>query len=207
MRQQSQAQAQTREALAQARQETRDAVAQARESARDAAEQARSIARDARERADAQAPARAPGTIIIPTGDGGEPVSISVDGKGIHVSQDGTETVIPIHDVVPRGAVQIVYSLSAMMVLCVIGFPIARAFSRWLDRRGTVQRGSAALSADVQSRLDAMERNIDTVALEMERVSEGQRFTQKLLTERMQAPAPEFMAASPALAEPPRAER
>jgi hypothetical protein len=36
----------------------------------------------------------------------------------------------------------------------------------------------------VQARLDAMERNIDTVAVELERVSEGQRFTNKLLEQR-----------------------
>ena len=42
----------------------------------------------------------------------------------------------------------------------------------------------ATLSAGVQARLDAMERNIDTVAIELERVSEGQRFTAKLLEQR-----------------------
>ncbi len=133
-------------------------------------------------------------TIVIPT-DGGDNITINVDGAGIHVSQNGHEAVIPIRDVVPRGAVQISYAVAASVAFVFIGWPIARAFARWLGRRGTASQQSAQLSAAVQARLDAMDRNIDTVALEMERVSEGQRFTNKLLAERGQMPAAEYVAA------------
>ena len=40
------------------------------------------------------------------------------------------------------------------------------------------------LEVQLQQRFDAMERNIDTVAVEMERLSEAQRFTSKLLEQR-----------------------
>ena len=133
-------------------------------------------------------------TIVIPT-DGGDNITINVDGAGIHVSQNGHEAVIPIRDVVPRGAVQISYAVAASVAFIFIGWPIALAFSRWLGRRGTASHQSAQLSAAVQARLDAMDRNIDTVAMEMERVSEGQRFTNKLLAERGQMPTPEYAAA------------
>ena len=62
----------------------------------------------------------------------------------------------------------------------VVGYPIARAFARWLDRRGQ----SVGPSRELQARLDAMERNIDAAAMEIERVGEGQRFTNRLLEQR-----------------------
>ena len=133
-------------------------------------------------------PARAPsspGTIVIPT-DGGNDIRIGVDGKGIHVSQDGGTVTVPIHDIVPRGLVQIAWSIPATLSILLFWWPIGRAIARSIDRRGA----AANVSAGVQARLDAMERNIDTVALEMERVSEGQRFTNKLLTERQQEVVP-----------------
>ena len=129
-------------------------------------------------------------TIVIPNG-AGEDITINVDGSGIHVMQNGHESVIPIRDVVPRGAVLMTYAVCASFAFIIVGWPVARAFARWLDRRGASNR----ISADVQGRLDAMDRNIDTVAVELERVSEGQRFTAKLLAERGQIPAVEYVAA------------
>ena len=129
-------------------------------------------------------------TIVIPNG-AGEDITINVDGSGIHVSQNGQEAVIPIRDVVPRGAVLMTYAVCASFAFIIVGWPLARAFSRWLDRRGAAN----SISAAMQQRLDAMDRNIDTVAVELERVSEGQRFTAKLLTDRGQMPAPEHVAA------------
>ena len=66
----------------------------------------------------------------------------------------------------------------------VVGVPIARAFARWLDRRSIVSATSSQIDGALQARLEAMERNIDTVAIEVERVSEGQRFTNRLLEQR-----------------------
>ena len=208
---QQQQQAATVQAAAQA--QANAAVAKAnvdltKQQANVARDQARSQIRDAiRDANDAvNAPPAPPGfpaaplppgsspTIIIPT-DGGDNISINVDGAGIHVSQNGHEAVIPIRDVVPRGAVQISYAVAASVAFVFIGWPIARAFARWLGRRGTASQQSALLSAAVQARLDTMDRNIDTVAREMERVSEGQRFTNKLLAERGQMPTPEYAAA------------
>jgi hypothetical protein len=61
-----------------------------------------------------------------------------------------------------------------------IGVPIARAFARRLDRAPS----TSTIPHEVIARLERMEQAIDTIAVEMERVSEGQRFTTKLLTER-----------------------
>ncbi len=167
-----QVQTQARSARDQIRQQVRDAIQGANEGTRDAA-----------------LLAQGPGTVVFPT-NGDNPISVRVDGSGIHLTQNGTETIIPVRDVVPRGAVQMTYALSAAFAFVIVGLPLARAFARRMDRR-TAMNG---VSAELQTRLDAMDRNIDTVAVELERVSEGQRFTSKLLAER--AHAPEFVSAA-----------
>ena len=62
-----------------------------------------------------------------------------------------------------------------------IGVPIARAFARRLERAPLAR---PVLPHELMARLERMEQAIDSIAVEMERVSEGQRFTTKLLSER-----------------------
>lgn len=62
----------------------------------------------------------------------------------------------------------------------IIGLPIAKAYARRLDRSPDDSR----LPSDLTNRLERMEQAIDSVAIEVERISEGQRFTTKLLAER-----------------------
>jgi hypothetical protein len=61
-----------------------------------------------------------------------------------------------------------------------IGMPIARAYARRLEAKP-----AAAIPGDVTARLERMEQAIDSIAIEVERISEGQRFTTKLLAERV----------------------
>ena len=164
--------------IQQAIREAQDAVREAAQNARAAAQDARTDANAAARTGDAPKPGT-PGTIVIPT-NAGDDIQISVSGDGIRVQQGETITVIPIRDVVPRGAVQITYGVFGSLAFMIVGYPLARAFARWLDRRGSATR----LSGEVLQRLDAMDRNIDTVAVELERVSEGQRFSAKLLEQR-----------------------
>ncbi len=166
-------------AIQQAITDAQRAVEAATQEAVAAAQQAQAAAQ---EQAVAQAQeAGRPSTIVIPSDRGGPPVTISVDRSGIHVNQAGRPGVtIPVQDVVPRGAVQITYALSAALIAVAIVGPLLRFFLRRVERRQT----AATLSSAVQARLDAMERNIDTVAVELERVSEGQRFTNRLLEQR-----------------------
>ncbi len=81
--------------------------------------------------------------------------------------------------------------LFMMIPITAIGVPIARAFARRLDRSSVAPPGTA----DVAARLERMEQAIDAIAVEVERISEGQRYTTRLLAERSAAPA-----AQPALA-------
>jgi hypothetical protein len=91
-------------------------------------------------------------------------------------------------------ATEEVMVINALMVpivalICVaasaIGIPIARAYAR------RIERGSrdSSVPPELQSRLERMEQALDSIAIEVERISEGQRFTTKLLAERAKADA------------------
>ena len=79
----------------------------------------------------------------------------------------------------------------ATAIVIAIGVPLARAYSRRMD----ADSKNARIPTEVTSRLERMEQAVDAVALEVERISEGQRFTTKLLSEgkgpdsRQNAPA------------------
>jgi hypothetical protein len=62
-----------------------------------------------------------------------------------------------------------------------IGFPIARALARRLEGS---RSAAPPLSSDLSERLERIERTVESVALEVERISEGQRFVTKLMSER-----------------------
>jgi hypothetical protein len=73
-------------------------------------------------------------------------------------------------------------ALFMMIGATAIGVPIARAVARRIERQGG--GGMDRLPSDVGDRLERMEQAIDAIAVEVERISEAQRFTTKLLTER-----------------------
>lgn len=74
--------------------------------------------------------------------------------------------------VVPLGAF-------ASAIILAIGVPLARAYSRRMDADARNPR----IPTEVAQRLERMEQALDSVAIEVERISEGQRFTTKLLSE------------------------
>ena len=71
--------------------------------------------------------------------------------------------------------------LFIMIGITALGTPIARAWARRLDRSSTLP---PSIPPDLTSRLDRMEHAIEAIAVEVERISEGQRFTTKVLSER-----------------------
>ena len=80
------------------------------------------------------------------------------------------------------GMVAIVVPLGffTMVAVIVVGRPLARAFARKMDQKSV----QPAVPHELQQRLEHMEQAIDSIAVEVERISEGQRFTTKLLAER-----------------------
>ena len=85
----------------------------------------------------------------------------------------------------PPNVANVAYSFFLMIAVIAIGIPIVRVVGRWLERRTAVP---PALPADVTQRLERIEQAVETVALEVERISEGQRFTSKLMAEMRQLP-------------------
>ncbi len=68
------------------------------------------------------------------------------------------------------------------LVSTAIGMPLAVGISRWLGAKS--RAAPPAVSSGVDERLQRIEQAVDAIAVEMERVSEGQRFTTKLLADR-----------------------
>jgi len=80
--------------------------------------------------------------------------------------------------------------------------PLSLAWAKRIARGGP---RPSALTRDAVERLERMEQAIDTVAIEVERISEGQRFVTKILAERPKR-AGNANASQPSAAEPqPRA--
>lgn len=80
---------------------------------------------------------------------------------------------------------QIMDSLTPVLVVFTLFVlaPIAFSISRLYWKRATLLRSQAAMPADSAQRLERMEQAVDAIAIEIERVSEGQRFVTRLLAE------------------------
>ncbi|MFI5311987.1 MAG: hypothetical protein ACHQQ3_12180 [Gemmatimonadales bacterium] len=66
-------------------------------------------------------------------------------------------------------------------------FILARAIARRIEGYG---RQPAAIPQETSQRIERMERAIESVAIEIERISESQRFLTKVMTERERAALP-----------------
>jgi hypothetical protein len=62
-------------------------------------------------------------------------------------------------------------------------FPLAVSISRTIWKRASVPRQGVAVSPDTTQRLERIEQAVEAIAVEVERVSEGQRFVTRLLAE------------------------
>jgi hypothetical protein len=131
-------------------------------------------------RAKAQADAQEAAPVLAPVA----PVAprvITIHGR------NGDEVIeIPsrvFNDVIPPQAVDISVAFFIMIAAIIIGLPLARAFGRRMDRRGT----STEIPREVTNQLAQLNQSVDAIALEIERISEGQRFTTRLLSEQRDA--------------------
>jgi hypothetical protein len=110
----------------------------------------------------------------------------------IHVQRDGGVLVPPLqpprpgmtmHDpfdnsnLIPPQAVDIAYGFFLMCAVMVVGWPLARAFGRRLERRG---EAPAAIPPALADQLQRIEQAVDAMSIEVERISESQRFMAKL---------------------------
>ena len=170
------------------RQQVREAI-QAREQGVITAEQAARIGEEAARAAEeaarvaAQAAGAAPGSIFR-VGPDGEIVPVEgVDEAIADAVADATAGVgrdIRFEPVVPPQVVDIAISFFMMIAFIIVGLPIARAFGRRMDRRSAVAPVAVAQTEQLQE----IQTAVEAMAVEVERISENQRFVTRLLSER-----------------------
>jgi hypothetical protein len=69
------------------------------------------------------------------------------------------------------------------LVIMVLGFPVVKLITRWLEPRPVPPRELTTING----RLERIEAAVDAIAVEVERISEAQRFSARLQSEK-QAP-------------------
>jgi hypothetical protein len=107
------------------------------------------------------------------------PVTIQTpDGRTISVRPGA-----PAGEQIPPQAVEMAYGFFFTVAAIIILLPLARAFARRMDRRSA----PAQVPPEVSAQLEHLNRAVDAIALEVERISEGQRFATRLLTEQRDA--------------------
>lgn len=129
-------------------------------------------------------------TIVIDKGDGNvQRIVLSNSGELITSNVEGLATTgaptlppAPRRKSLPDGLVDMMGIIFGSITIMSLGTPIVKAWARRFDRRTEMKQQGA-----VDQRLAAIEHAIESVAIEVERISEGQRFTTKLLADR--APA------------------
>jgi len=148
-------------ARSQQSQELRDQIRETIRAAREAAVDARNAQRDAnRARMESGLPAIPP---IPPV-----PAIPQIPGVQVRVGDPGP--------VIPPQAVDIAIGFFVMCAVMIIGWPLARAFGRRLERGGP----AAAVSPVVAEQLQRIEHTVEAMAIEVERISESQRYLAKL---------------------------
>ncbi len=107
------------------------------------------------------------------------PIRIQTPDGGITIARQGGPGDVGI----PKEAVDISVAFFLTVAAIIIFLPLARAFARRMDRRS----GVAQIPPEVSAQLNHLNQAVDAIALEVERISEGQRFTTKLLTEQRES--------------------
>jgi hypothetical protein len=85
----------------------------------------------------------------------------------------------------PDEVLPFAFAFAALVVGARVVLPLVRAFAKRLEQRSEAPR----IPAEMTSRLERMEQAIDSIAIEVERISEAQRFTTKLLSDKTRSHA------------------
>lgn len=138
---------------------------------------AQDAAREAAQDAALQAQLHAPrGTRTIRIDGQNQPVLAGPDRGGPATIVYGTGAPGGSGGDFPPQVVEISIAFFIMCAVMVIGWPLARAFGRRLERRSDVPAVAAASS----EQLNRIEQAVEAMAIEVERISESQRFIAKL---------------------------
>ncbi len=105
-----------------------------------------------------------------------------------------TEEPVDTGPTIPDEVMDVIEWSMITLVIIALGTPLVRTLARWLERRGA--RPEAAPASG--QRMDRLEQAVDAVAIEIERISEGQRYTNRMISEMRGLPAPSPLEQWPA---------
>jgi hypothetical protein len=80
------------------------------------------------------------------------------------------------NEMIPPQAVDMAMGFFIMLAVIIIGWPLARAFGRRIERKAVVPITDPALAGQLQR----IEQAVEAMSIEIERISESQRFMAKL---------------------------
>jgi len=185
-----------REAAQQAAQQARDAAQQAREQAQDAAQQGRDVQQQLREAEqqvrEAQQGVREAQQEVRAAHSGAERTAANqalqaaqqqvTDAEtAVRVAQQArserfyTTTLPQFEHMIPPQTKDIAIGFFIMCAVIAVGRPLSKAIGRVIERRGAVQVGGG-----VTDQLQRIEQSVEAMAIEIERISESQRYMAKL---------------------------
>jgi hypothetical protein len=123
--------------------------------------------------------------VVIVDGQQQVPV-VAGQGPGGTIATTGQPPEMPVDpEAIVRaaldGALPIFGILLSMVAFLTVGWPLARAFARRLDKRAEIGMVKAS---DVMPQIRQLQESVDAMAVELERISEAQRFQAKLMAER-----------------------
>ncbi|MGQ0767181.1 MAG: hypothetical protein ACT4OZ_16150 [Gemmatimonadota bacterium] len=104
-----------------------------------------------------------------------------ISGDGIPLTGP---RVIFEEQAIPREVVGIIEVVLVSLCIIVLGLPIVRTIARRFDRAPHRE------SPETGTRFDRLEQAVDAVAIEVERIAEGQRYSARLLSEMRTLPSP-----------------
>ena len=113
-------------------------------------------------------------------------------GGRVIVEQDGDRTSYTFTSVPPQMMVlahraqETAFGLMGLLLAIVILGPFARMFARRMEKRGDMEamRAAGANAELLQQQLHQLQQSVDAMSVEVERISESQRFQSRLLNER-----------------------
>ena len=116
------------------------------------------------------------------------PRAVPVGGSQVIIDKFGDRTVFTSTHFPPevmslaRGAERTAFGLMGLLAVIVILGPFARMVARRSERRAQMSRAQDEL-APLLRQIEHLQQSVDTMSVEIERISESQRFQSKLLFE------------------------
>ena len=99
------------------------------------------------------------------------------------------QIVIPsdfVRNAVPQGAVEISIAMFVTIGIVIVMLPFARAVARHVEHKSTALYGG---THHLSPQIEQLQQSVDAMAVELERITEAQRFQSKLLAGKDEEPA------------------